>query len=61
MPDGRDQMIEEIDMLREQFRECAAQLNAVSLPAARELGFTEEMLEKVEAEMIAAHVARTDA
>ena len=61
LPDGRGRMIEEIDVLRDQFRECAAQLDAVSLPAARELGFTEEMLEKVQAEMIAAHPARTDA
>jgi len=54
-------MIYEIDVLRDQFRECAAQLDSVSLPAARELAFTEEMLEKVQAEMIAAYVARTAA
>ena len=59
LPDGRDRMIAEIDLLRDQFRECAAQLDAVSLPAARKLGFTDEMLEMVQAEMIAAYLERT--
>lgn len=49
--EGRQDMIEELDELRESFRCCAEELDAVSLPAARNLGFTDEMLEKVQAEM----------
>ena len=49
--EGRQDMIEELDELRDSYRSCAEELDAVSIPAARKLGFTDEMLEKVQAEM----------
>jgi hypothetical protein len=51
LPDGRDLMIRELEGLTEQFRSCAKQLDAVSLPAAQKLGFTDEMLAKIQAEI----------
>ena len=59
--DGRGKMIEELENIQEQFQCCAAELDAISLPAARALGFTDEMLERVQAEMTAAYAARTEA
>ena len=59
--DGRGKMLEELDGVRNKFQTCAAELDAVSLPAARALGFTDKMLEKVEAEMVAAYASRTEA
>ena len=58
LPEGRSRMIAEIDVLCDQFRECAAQLDAVSVPAARKLGFSDELLEKIQAEMTSAHATR---
>jgi len=57
-PDGREEMIEELDELRDSFRACAVELDAVSMPAARKLGFTDEMLEKTQAEMTYAYINR---
>lgn len=49
--EGRQNMIEELDELQDSYRSCAEELDAVSIPAARKIGFTDEMLEKVQAEM----------
>lgn len=61
MSGGREHMVAELEVLREQFRNCAEQLDAVSLPAARKRGFTDEMLARVESEMMAAYAKRTQA
>jgi hypothetical protein len=56
---GREMMLAELERIRNQFISCSVELDAVSLPAARVLGFTDEKLENVKAEMIAAYAART--
>lgn len=61
MSGGREHMVAELEVLRDQFRNCAEQLDAVSLPAARKRGFTDEMLARVESEMTAAYAKRTQA
>lgn len=58
---GRQQMLEELEAIKDQFKDCSAQLDEVSLPAARALGFTDEMLEKIQTEMMAAYAARSEA
>ena len=58
---GREKMLEELEGLTDNFKKCAAELDAISLPAARALGFTDEMLKKVESEMVAAYASRTEA
>jgi len=55
---GRQEMIEELDELRDSFRACAGDLDAVSMPAARKLGFTEDALEKARAEMASEYADR---
>lgn len=59
--DGREKMLEELEAAKENFQKCATELDAVSLPAACSLGFTDEMLEKVESEMVAAYASRAEA
>ncbi len=49
--EGCQDMLEELDEIRDSFRYCANELDAISTPAARKLGFTDEMLEKIRAEM----------
>ena len=58
LPDGREQMIAELEASQERFRNCAGALDAVSLPAARKFGLTDEALEQVKARMEAAYAAR---
>lgn len=58
---GREKMLEELESAKGDFERCAAELDAVSLPAARALGFTDEMLAKIESDMVAAYASRTEA
>ena len=48
---GREDMIKELNQIRGAFHSCVDELNAVSMPAARKFGFTDEMIEKAQAEM----------
>ena len=57
-PEGRTDMLVELNELRDSFRACAEELDAISMPAARKFGFTEEMLEKVRAEMTSEYANR---
>jgi hypothetical protein len=56
---GRETMLEELQGAKDKFQRCATELDAVSLPAARARGFNDEMLAKVESEMVAAYASRT--
>lgn len=56
---GREEMLEELDGVRDKLQKCAINLDSVSLPAAQSLGFTEEMRQKVTQEMIAAYAKQT--
>jgi hypothetical protein len=58
LPNGRKDMIAELEVLQERFRICTQQLDSVSLPAARKLGFTDEMLTKIQLEITAAYYER---
>lgn len=58
IPEGRVRMITELEVLKDQFRNCTDQLDAISLPVARKFGFNEEMLAKVQAEMVAEYAKR---
>jgi len=51
-------MIQELDELRDSFRACAEDLDAISMPAARKFGLTDDMLAKVQAEMESAYASR---
>lgn len=57
-PGGRESMIQELDELRDSFRACAEDLDAISMPAARKFGLTDDMLAKVQAEMESAYASR---
>lgn len=56
LPTGREDMLNELEDLRDIFQKCTARLDAVTLPLARKLGLTEEKLAEVEAEMMAEHI-----
>jgi hypothetical protein len=45
-------MIAELESLREVFMAAADELDAITLPLATKYGMTEEMLSKVQAEMM---------
>jgi len=55
LQEGRDRMIIEPEGLRDKFRACTAQLDAITQPIAQNLGLTEERLARVEAEMLEAY------
>ena len=55
LQEGRARMIVELESLRDKFRDCSAQLDAITLPLVREAGLTEERLAEVQAEMLAAY------
>jgi hypothetical protein len=52
LPDGREIMIAELEEIQSKFKECAHQLDAVTLPAMRKHGFTDAELARIHAEMI---------
>ena len=52
LPEGRSGMIAELESLREVFMAAADELDAITLPLATKYGMTEEMLSKVQAEMM---------
>jgi hypothetical protein len=52
MPDGREVMITELEELQSKFKECAHQLDAVTLPAMRKYGFSDAELARIQAAMI---------
>lgn len=59
-PDGRESMIQELDKLRDSFRACTDELDAISMPAARKFGLTDDVLAKVLAEMKSAYACRNN-
>ena len=58
LPNGRKDMIAELEVLQKRFQICTQELDAVSLPAARKLGLADEMLAKIQLDMTAAYVQR---
>jgi hypothetical protein len=55
LQEGRERMIVELESLRDKFRDCSAQLDAITLPLAQKAGLTEERLAQVQAEMLEAY------
>lgn len=53
LPEGRSGMIAELESLREMFKVATSELDAITLPIATKYGMTEEVLSKVQVEMMA--------
>lgn len=55
VPDDREIMIAELEEIQTKFKECAHQLDAVTLPAMHKYGLTDAELARIHTEMLEEH------